>query len=195
LFIGSFQHTPNIDAALFFTEEIFPLVRRKLPAIRFYIIGDKAPPEVIVLAEEDVVVTGYQADVSSYFDRIKLSVAPLRFGADVKGKINQSIGFGVPVVATSLGIEGMDLEDRVHVMVAENPQDFANAVIELYQSEELWRTISAKSVEKIRESYSVEAARRGLQRLISDEGLPSGTLRAANEVSPGIELSAAGARP
>jgi GT2 family glycosyltransferase len=173
LFIGSFQHTPNIDAALFFIQEIFPHVRSQLPTIRFYIIGDKAPPEVIALADEDIVVTGYQPDVSSYFDRIKLSIAPLRFGAGVKGKINQSMGFGVPVVATSLAVEGMDLTPREDVLVADEPETFANAVIELYRSEELWRRLSKNSARKMKKRYSVEAARKRLQRLLSTAQSPS----------------------
>ncbi len=153
---------------LFFTREIFPIVRSHLQEIKFYIIGDKAPPEVVSLADEDIIVTGYQADVSSYFNRIRLSVAPLRYGAGVKGKVNQSMGLGVPVVATSIAVEGMDLQDRVHALVADDPESFANAIIELYQSEELWRNISQKGLEKIKQSYSVQAARRELQRLLGD---------------------------
>src|SRR5262249_11452851 len=91
LFIGSFQHTPNIDAVLFFMREIYPLVRPRLGDAKFYIIGDKAPPEIVALADEKVVVTGLQKDARPFFDSVKLSVAPLRFGAGVKGKINQSM--------------------------------------------------------------------------------------------------------
>jgi hypothetical protein len=96
LFIGSFQHTPNADAVLFFTQEIYPLVATQLPGVKFYVIRDKAPPEVVALANENIIVTGFQADVRRYFDNVKLSVAPLRFRAGVKGKINQSMGFGRP---------------------------------------------------------------------------------------------------
>ncbi|MEO7723461.1 MAG: glycosyltransferase, partial [Chthoniobacterales bacterium] len=177
LFIGSFQHPPNTDAVLFFAREIFPIVRSRLRDIKFYIIGDKAPPEIVSLADEDIIVTGYQADVSSYFNRIKLSVAPLRYGAGVKGKVNQSMGLGVPVVATSVAVEGMDLEDRVHALVADDPETFANAIIELHQAEELWRSISLKGLEKIKLSYSVEAARKQLQRLLDERALtePAGS--------------------
>ena len=94
---------------MFFVREIFPLVREQLPGVRFYIIGDKAPPAVTTLANEHVIVTGLQRDVRPYFESVKLSVAPLRWGAGVKGKVNQSMGFGVPVVGTSVAVEGMDL--------------------------------------------------------------------------------------
>src|SRR5436189_4712005 len=88
LFIGGFQHRPNIDAVTFFLNEIYPLVRHRLPGAKFYIIGDKAPPEVVAMANENVIVTGLQTDVRPFFESARLSVAPLRFGAGVKGKIN-----------------------------------------------------------------------------------------------------------
>ena len=101
LFIGGFQHRPNIDAVLFFVQEIYPLVSERLRDAKFYIIGDKHRRKSVALATEKVVVAGLQRDVRPFFDSVKLSVAPLRFGAGVKGKINQSMAFGVPVIATS----------------------------------------------------------------------------------------------
>jgi GT2 family glycosyltransferase/glycosyltransferase involved in cell wall biosynthesis len=166
LFIGSFQHPPNVDAILYFTREIFPLVRRELPGAKFFIIGDKAPPEVMAQADEEVIVAGFQPDVSSYFNNIKLSVAPLRYGAGVKGKINQSMGFGVPVVATSIAAEGMNLRSGEDILVEDEPARFAVALVELYTSEALWNRLSANSVVRTRELYSTEAARAQLERLL-----------------------------
>ena len=169
LFIGGFQHRPNIDAVLFFVKEIYPLLSEHLRDAKFYIIGDKPPPEVAALATERIVVAGLQRDVRPFFDSVKLSVAPLRFGAGVKGKINQSMAFGVPVVATSMAIEGMELEDREDILVADEPEAFARALIELYQSEELWTRLSENGIRKTRALYSTEAARKKLEFLFSDE--------------------------
>jgi GT2 family glycosyltransferase/glycosyltransferase involved in cell wall biosynthesis len=169
LFIGGFQHTPNIDAVIFFVEKIYPRVRERLPDVKFYIIGDKAPPEVVALETERIVVTGLQTDVRPFFESVKLSVAPLRFGAGVKGKINQSMGFGVPVVATSLAVEGMELTDHENVLVADEPEDFARALIQLYESEELWNRLSQNALEKTKAMYSVSAARKRLRHLFSDK--------------------------
>ena len=173
LFIGSFQHRPNIDAVLFFTKKIYPAVKRRLPDAKFYVIGDKAPPEVVALASESIVVTGRQPDVQPYFDNVKLSIAPLRWGAGVKGKINQSMGFGVPVVGTSIAVEGMDLTNREDVMVADEPDQFANAMIELYESEELWNRLSQNAIVKTRELYSVQAAQKQLRKLFNNQHLLS----------------------
>lgn len=169
LFIGGFQHRPNIDAVLFFAQEIFPLVSSRLREARFYIIGGKPPPEIASLASESIVVAGLQRDVAPFFDSVRISVAPLRFGAGVKGKINQSLAFGVPVVATSLAVEGMGLVDREDVLVADEPEAFAQAMIELYESEELWRRLSENGLRKTRELYSVDAARKRLQFLFGPQ--------------------------
>jgi glycosyltransferase involved in cell wall biosynthesis len=166
LFIGSFQHPPNTDAVLFFTTEIFPLIQKRLPDVRFYIIGDKAPPEVVALAGEHVIVTGFQPDVGPFFNAIKLSIAPLRYGAGVKGKINQSMGFGVPVVATSIAVEGMSLQDGEEVVIADEPALFASKLVGLYQSEELWERISQNGITKTEGVFSVEAARVQLSKLL-----------------------------
>jgi GT2 family glycosyltransferase/glycosyltransferase involved in cell wall biosynthesis len=169
LFIGGFQHTPNIDAIIFFLKKIYPLVKERLGDAKFYIIGDKTPPEVVALATDNVIVAGLQPDVRPFFESVKLSVAPLRYGAGIKGKINLSMGFGVPVVATSLAVEGIALTDREDILIADEPEDFARAVIELYESEELWNRLSENSIKKTKEHYSVPAVRKHLNRLLSDK--------------------------
>jgi GT2 family glycosyltransferase/glycosyltransferase involved in cell wall biosynthesis/predicted nucleic acid-binding Zn-ribbon protein len=171
LFIGGFQHAPNIDAVLFFLKEIHPLVSKRLRDAKFYIIGDKAPPEVVALATETIIVAGLQTDAGPFFDSVKLSVAPLRFGAGVKGKINQSMACGVPVVATSLAVEGMALQNGEDILVADEPEDFARAMVELYESEDLWNRISENGIKKTRALYSTDTAHKKLELLFSDEHL------------------------
>ena len=183
LFIGGFQHRPNTDAILFFVQKIYPLVSEHLGDAKFYIIGRNPPPEIVALATEKIIVAGLQRDVRPFFDSVKLSVAPLRFGAGVKGKVNQSMACGVPVVATSLAIEGMELQDREDILVADDPEDFARALIELYNSEDLWNRISENGIAKTRSLYSTDAARKKLELLFSDEHLRR------------LEQSAAVARP
>jgi len=173
LFIGSFQHPPNIDAVLFFLKKIYPLIGEYLGDAKFHIIGDKVPPEIVALANEKVIVAGLQRDVQPFFDSVRLSVAPVRFGAGVKGKINQSMAFGVPVVATSVAVEGTGLRDHEEILVADEPEDFAKALIELYQNEQLWNKISENGLNKTRALYSTDAARKKLEFLFSDAHLKS----------------------
>jgi len=169
LFIGGFQHKPNTDAVLFFLTKIYPIVKERLRDAKFYIIGDKAPPEVVALADENIVITGLQRDVRPFFESVRLSVAPLRFGAGVKGKINQSMAWGVPVVATSVAVEGMELTFGVDVLVADEPEEFAQALVTLYESPELWNRLSQNGMEKTRSLYSAEIARERLERLFNNQ--------------------------
>jgi GT2 family glycosyltransferase/glycosyltransferase involved in cell wall biosynthesis len=171
LFIGGFQHTPNTDAVLFFLRKIYPTVKERLRDAKFYIIGDKAPPEVVALAGENIVITGLQRDVRPFFESVRLSIAPLRFGAGVKGKINQSMAWGVPVVATSVAVEGMELRNGEDILVADEPENFARLMVELYKSEDLWNRISENTIKKTRALYSVDTARKKLELLFSDEHL------------------------
>src|SRR6476661_5840541 len=134
----------------------------------FISIGRKAPPEIVALATERIILAGLQRDVRPFFDSIRLSVAPLRFGAGVKGKINQSMGLGVPVVAASIAVEGTDLRNGEDILVADEPEAFASALITLYESEELWNRLSENGLRKTRALYSVETARNKLEVLFSD---------------------------
>ena len=190
LFIGGFQHRPNADAVLFFMQEIYPLISKRLPEAKFYIIGDKPPPEITALSTERIVVAGLQRDVGPFFDSVKLSVAPLRFGAGVKGKINQSMAFGVPVVATTLAVEGMELKDHEDILVADKPEDFARALIELYESEELWNRLSENGIRKTRDLYSTDAARKKLEFLFGDEHLRDSERSIVVVQQPEIALAA-----
>jgi GT2 family glycosyltransferase/glycosyltransferase involved in cell wall biosynthesis len=171
LFIGGFQHRPNVDAVLFFVQEIYPLVSKRLPGAKFYIIGDKPPPEIVALATERVIVAGLQRDARPFFDSVKVSVAPLRFGAGVKGKINQSMALGVPVIATSMAAQGMELQDHEDILLADEPEEFAQALVELYESEDLWNRLSENGVRITRTLYSTDAARKKLEFLLGKDHL------------------------
>jgi GT2 family glycosyltransferase/glycosyltransferase involved in cell wall biosynthesis len=192
LFIGGFQHTPNTDAVLFFLKKIYPIVKARLGEAKFYIIGDKPPPEVVALAGENIVITGLQRDVRPFFESVRLSIAPLRFGAGVKGKINQSMGWGVPVVATSVAVEGMELTFGEDVLVADEPEEFARALVTLYESPELWNRLSQNGIAKTRSLYSTEVARERLERLFNNQHVqpPEVLSQSLKQRDPGVGISA-----
>jgi glycosyltransferase involved in cell wall biosynthesis/predicted nuclease with TOPRIM domain len=168
LFIGGFNHTPNVDAVLFFVREVLPLVRRRLEGVRLTVVGSRPPPEVEELAHrEDVEVTGYVPDVSGLFARTRLSVAPLRYGAGVKGKVNMSMAYGVPVVATTMAMEGMYLQDGRDVLVADGAEAFAEAVVRLYTDRALWERLSRNGLSNLEQHFSRRAARAALERVIA----------------------------
>ena len=106
--------------------------------------------DVRALAAEDFVVTGYVPDVTPYFTGCRVSIAPLRYGAGVKGKINLAMSYGLPVVATTPSIEGMSLVPGDDVLVADDARDFADAIVRLYHDEALWNRLAAGGRENIR---------------------------------------------
>ncbi|MFO1415472.1 MAG: glycosyltransferase [Burkholderiales bacterium] len=167
VFIGGFQHPPNTDAVLWYAQEVMPHVRTLLPGVKTFIVGSKVPSTIRDLAAPDFVVTGYVPDVTPYFTGCRVSIAPLRYGAGVKGKINHAMSYGLPVVGTTPAVEGMSLVPERDVLVADAPADFANAIARLYQDEALWQALSAGGRENIRTYFSRDVARSAITRLIA----------------------------
>jgi len=163
VFIGGFLFDPNIDAVNYFTAEIWPRIRRAVPDMRFLIVGSNMPAEVARLGREPGVdIVGFVEHLAPIFARCRLSVAPLRYGAGIKGKIGTSLSYGVPCVATPIAAEGMGLTDRANVMIGSDAKHFANAVLEAHQSEVLWNSLSENGLEFMRQNFSYA---RGLERL------------------------------
>ena len=173
LFIGSYEHLPNVDAVRYFAAEIWPLVRREVPEAEFFVLGSNPPAEVLALEGGGIHVTGYVEDLAPYFNRCRLSVAPLRYGAGIKGKIATSLGFGVPCVATRIAVEGMGMTDGEDVLVGDSPEDFARTVVRLYTDERLWRSLSGKGLDFVERNYALAAGRELLRSMLTQlEVLP-----------------------
>lgn len=143
IFIGGFNHKPNIDAVLYLYHEIMPLVWKKNREIKVFIVGHNVTPELKALNSKNFVILGYQKSIDDLFSHSKAMVAPLRYGAGVKGKIGQALEFGLPVISTTIGIEGMRLQPGVSALVAEvsDAQKFADHILNLYANEDLWNIL------------------------------------------------------
>ena len=167
LFIGSYKHPPNVEAVLYFTREVMPLLLMHIPDLRLRVIGAGAPPEILALAGEHVEILGFQKDITPHFHACRLMVAPLRFGAGIKGKLGTSFSYGLPVVATSVAAEGMYIENGRELLVADGAREFADAVVRLYTDPALWRRLAEAGRQVVRERYSPEVIRRGLEEAIA----------------------------
>jgi len=164
-FIGGYRHLPNVDAAKWLIEKIMPLVWRRLPAMNVYLLGSLPPDSVTALRSDKVHVPGYIPDVTPYFLSTRIFVAPLRFGAGMKGKIGQSFEFGLPVVTTDIGAEGMALIDRKHYLSANTAEDFAEAILELYSDGQLWSDLSKGAIEALAQ-YSPQRVKDKLKTML-----------------------------
>ncbi|MDJ0554115.1 MAG: tetratricopeptide repeat protein [Microcoleaceae cyanobacterium MO_207.B10] len=167
LFIGGFQHPPNVDAVLYFVQDIFPLVKQKVNDVKIFVIGSKAPEEILKLSSDDVIITGHVPDVSEYFNNCKMSVAPLRYGAGIKGKILTSFSYGLPVVATSIAAEGMGITDNYDVLIGDDAESFAQQVANLYLDQKLWEKVSQNSLDTISSRYSMAAVTNKFNELLT----------------------------
>jgi GT2 family glycosyltransferase/glycosyltransferase involved in cell wall biosynthesis len=167
LFIGGYQHNPNVEAVLYFTREILPALRLRIPGLRFLVLGSRPPPQISELACDHIQVLGFQKDIAPYFNGCRLMVAPLRFGAGIKGKLGTSFSYGLPVVATPIAAEGMYLQDGRDLLVADQPKEFVEAVVRAYTDPELWARLSEAGRQVVRERYSPEVIRRGLAEVIA----------------------------
>jgi len=166
VFIGGYRHPPNIDAVNYFVSEIWPIVTVALPDIKFIIVGSGMPKSFSQLSGKNIIALGRVENLGEVFNHCRLSVAPLRFGAGVKGKIITSLSYGVPCVATVIGEEGMGLVHGQDILLADTEEDFANAIVELYTSAKLWNKLSGNGLEVVRERFSVESVQRTLHDVL-----------------------------
>jgi O-antigen biosynthesis protein len=169
-YVGGFRHNPNTDAVLYFHREIWPLVRQRLPGAKFRVIGSHPPEEICALAGKDVIVDGYVKDLGPTLGHCRLSVVPLRFGAGIKGKIGSSMSYGIPVVSTGMGTEGMGLTDNSDVLIADDPAVFADQVCRLYEDKLLWTKLSRNGLAFVRREYSLPASEARLAAILAGLG-------------------------
>jgi GT2 family glycosyltransferase/glycosyltransferase involved in cell wall biosynthesis len=164
VFVGGFQHTPNMDAVIVLVRDVMPHVWRELPDYPVTIVGPHAPPEINALASERVHVAGKVDDLEELLSRARATVAPLRFGAGMKGKVTQSLAAGLPVVTTPVGAEG--LGDDPPVLIEEDPAAIAAAVVRLCRDDELWLRLSRAGLRAAEAGWSRELMRERVGALV-----------------------------
>jgi len=145
LFIGGYNHGPNVDAVEWLISEIMPLVWDELPALRLTLLGAGPPQSVLQLANDRVAVPGFVRNVDPFFRTARVFVAPLRYGAGVKGKIGQAMEYGLPIVTTDVGAEGFGITPGVEALVRNDARGFADAILALYGDARMWAAVAAAS--------------------------------------------------
>ena len=160
LFIGDFRYKSDEDAVIYFVNDILPRILEKFADLVFYIIGNNTPASIEALRSGNVKPLGLIPDAVHYFESCRLYIAPLRFGVTTRRMIGQSLAHGLPVVSTPIGAHGMDIENGRHLLIANGADEFANAVIRLYNDEVLWQKLSASALDHLQDRYSYTVARR-----------------------------------
>jgi glycosyltransferase involved in cell wall biosynthesis len=151
LFLGSFVHPPNVDAAIRLASEILPAVRARVPAARLEIVGDAPPASVRALARDGVVVTGRVPDARLHLNAAAVVAAPLRLGRGVRVKVLETLAAGKALVATPRAVEGLGLEPGVHALVGEDDAALADALADLLDDPARRRAIGTAARDWARE--------------------------------------------
>jgi glycosyltransferase involved in cell wall biosynthesis len=145
LFVGSFIHPPNVDAAVRLINEILPRVQAQIPGVSLYVVGDQPPNQIQKLANEAIVVTGRVSDTTPYLDRAGVVVVPLRMGGGMRVKVLEALAAGKAVVASRLAVEGLNVTHGMEILLAESDQEFADAIVQLLASPETRASLAARA--------------------------------------------------
>jgi GT2 family glycosyltransferase len=155
MFLGNFPHTPNVDSVLFFVKSIWPELLPSLPShAKLLVVGNKPPAEVLALASDRVIVTGFVEELDPYFQASRIFVAPLRYGAGIKGKLVTALAHGVPSVATNIAAEGIAQAQDEHLSIADDPLQFASEVLRIYGDESTWNCMREAGLRYVEDNYS-----------------------------------------
>jgi len=153
---------------VYFCSEILPKLVQKKPEIHLTIIGANPTEDIKRLSNAYVTVLGYVPNVTPYLMNHYISIAPLRYGAGMKGKVTEAMAHGTPIVSTSVGVQGMNIRHREEVMVADTPDDFAQCIEALINDENLHERLSNNSILYAKENYTIEKVTEKMLGIIDD---------------------------
>lgn len=153
VFTGMMGYVPNYDGMLYFLDEIFPLILKQIPETKIYIVGSQPPKKLLQRASHNIIITGYVDDVRPYIRQSCVYVVPLRMGGGTRLKIAEAMAVSKPIVSTSIGCEGIDVQDGESLMIRDEPVSFAQAVVELLRDKQKRERLAARGYEIARTYY------------------------------------------
>jgi glycosyltransferase involved in cell wall biosynthesis len=165
VFSANLGYRPNVDAALYFVREIFPLILRQCPEAIFTIVGTGAPAEIQQLASRRIIITGRVPDVRPFIAKAAVFVVPIRYGSGTRLKVLEALAMRMPVVSTSLGAEGIPVLDGRHLLLADDPEPFATSVLRLLEDRSLARTLATCGRDMVLQEFRWEHLARRLDVL------------------------------
>jgi glycosyltransferase involved in cell wall biosynthesis len=168
VFLGGFSHSPNVDAVLWLYREIYPLLKTRLADFRIVILGSHVSEVVAQLHEEQFQVLGFvpEENLSECFFKARVFVAPLRYGAGFKGKTAKAMSWGVPVVTTNVGAEGVGLVHGSNALIADDAESFARQILVLFQDDQTWQKFAAASLSHASKAFSPVQGRAILENYL-----------------------------
>ena len=161
IFVGMMKYVPNYSGILWFLDEILPRILEKFPDATITIVGKNPPQSISDRADKNIIVTGFVDDTRPYIEKSAVYVVPLRMGGGTRLKIMESLAVKKPIVTTSIGCEGIDVVNGESILIADDPDEFAARVIELFADPKLAADLTEKGYELVNNQYRWESI--GLQ--------------------------------
>lgn len=168
VFTGAMGYLPNQDGIMFFLDEIFPLIKKEIPEAKIYVVGSRPPEMLQKYASDDVTITGFVEDVRPYIDRSSVYVVPLNMGSGTRLKVLEAMSMKKPIVSTSIGCEGIEIRDAENILVRDQPQEFADAVIELMKNKKLANDLMKEGYELVKNKYEWSVICKGIDKAFTE---------------------------
>lgn len=167
IFTGVMDYKPNVDAVLWFTENVWPGILENYPGSRFIVAGMNPVPDIQSLSElNGIEITGFVDDILPYFQQSTIFVAPLRIARGIQNKVLQAFSCGLPVVSTSMGAEGIDYTDGENILIADSPEAFLESITRLQNNRDLYQSLKVNALELVKKHYSWEGKLAPLKEIL-----------------------------
>lgn len=189
LYIGACAHTPNRDAVSWFCRQIFPLIQQRIPGISINVVGADPPADIIAMESKNIRILDQVSEekLKALYETTRMMVVPLRFGAGVKGKVIEALHNGIPLVSTTIGLEGIKGVEQL-ASAQDNPGDFADEVVALYTDEGKLRELSRRGLKFVADNFTVQgtaALMKGILSISRDEAVLRMAESVPVDIAPG----------
>ncbi len=166
IFTGNIGYFPNTDAVHWFSREVFPLIKTRVPHVKFYVVGTDPPQNIRHLnTDENIVVTGFVDSIHEYLARATIAVCPMRSGSGIQNKVLEAMASGTPIVTTEYALDGIQATPGRDLIVANEPREFAHRVVELLENPSLRRKLAVNARQLIEKKYTWEISVQQLERI------------------------------
>jgi glycosyltransferase involved in cell wall biosynthesis len=173
-FLGGFRHTPNGEAVEYLVSDIMPLLAKQRPDITLYVYGSAMPASYKELETDNIKMIGFAETLDGVYHDHRVFVAPLLSGAGIKGKVLESMAYNLPTILTEVAAEGTGLTHGISTLIAQEPQEWVDAIIKLYDDEQLWTKFAENSQTLVDAKYSFQHGHKAFKDIFASVGIYSG---------------------
>ena len=168
-YTGQIGWHPNEDALIYFVKEIIPLVKKQAPDLKLWVVGANPSAKIKDLAQKDnqIAITGFVDDVRTYIAKAAVFIVPLRIGSGTRIKILEALSMKKAVISTSVGCEGLEVRDNEHLLIRDNPIEFAQGIIDLLKDENLRLRLGQNGRRLVEDKYNWKTVFRGIDKMIA----------------------------